>query len=423
MKFIGKLFLLFLIICMIQKPEFIFIPHSNNMFFGFIGFLVYSIDKEAKQRISQDCNISFTPFLQAYFPVLVIAIFSVLINFSLDLQYVKYLLTIFCAFYASYLIARLSYFIYNSFNIYIFLKYLIFAELIYLLISFLMFCDTSLYQTFTSIIKMDDIMQDAFERTQGFRIQGFGASFFAAGLLNGYFLIILSIYLSFFDCSTKNQIIIYFVFFITFIIGMMMARTTLVGAALAFGIIFLSSSNKIFKLLKTISIILCIIGILLFVISKIAVGFEEEFELLTKFAFEMFINYFEGNSMTTTSSEKMMDMYNIVPQDLKSWIIGDAKWSAQDGYYKNVDIGYLRNIWYFGVIGLLFLVRYYYRTLYVIFVRNRIFGKYSILVVYVFMAYVLILNAKGPADLFFYVIPFYFCCKPLKYDLYDSNKI
>ena len=190
---------------------------------------------------------------------------------------------------------------------------------------------------------------------------------------------------------------------------MMMARTALVGAGIGIAIIGLNLVKDPKAMIKTILLILLVIAAILFALFKLSEEFAAQLQTLFEFAFEMFFNLSESGSMSTGSTDTLMTMYEAIPYTFKSWVIGDAKWDTAVGYYKQTDVGYLRNIWYFGIVGMAALIYYYYKTLKIIFIdRNTGFAKPR-LVLLILMTYVLVLNLKGPADLFFYVIPFYFC--------------
>ena len=180
---------------MIQKPEFFFVPSSNNTFFGMVGFMFFLFGHEDRRRILSNMNIWGTPWVQAIFPFVLCAVTAIMVNVSFDLRYVKYVITLFFAFWASYLIAVASYRAYGRFDLGILVKYLLMAELIYLGISVMMFFSSSFSTLALSMLKMDAIMLDAVERTSGFRILGFGATFFTSGIMNGFILIILALYM------------------------------------------------------------------------------------------------------------------------------------------------------------------------------------------------------------------------------------
>lgn len=408
-NFIYKCILLFLVLCMIQKPEFFFVPSSNNTFFGMVGFMFFLFGHEDRRRILSNMNIWGTPWVQAIFPFVLCAVTAIMVNVSFDLRYVKYVITLFFAFWASYLIAVVSYRAYGKFDLGILVKYLLMAELIYMGISVMMFFSSSFSTLALSMLKMDAIMLDAVERTSGFRILGFGATFFTSGIMNGFILIILALYMVQNKFSTVKTACLYTLYILITVIGMMMARTALVGAGIGIAIIGLNLVKDPKAMIKTILLILLVIAAILFALFKLSEEFAAQLQTLFEFAFEMFFNLSESGSMSTGSTDTLMTMYEAIPYTFKSWVIGDAKWDTAVGYYKQTDVGYLRNIWYFGIVGMAALIYYYYKTLKIIFIdRNTGFAKPR-LVLLILMTYVLVLNLKGPADLFFYVIPFYFC--------------
>lgn len=394
---------------MMQKPELIFIPQSNNTFFGAIGLLTFLFGHTDRRRILSHIDIRGKDFVRIYFPVALVAVVAIVVNFSFDLKYLKYIITIFFAFWASYLIAVVSYRAYGRYDIKIFIKYLLIAQMIYMAISVMMFFSPPFSALMTSLQKMDDIMMAAYERTGELRIVGFGANFFTSGILNGYILILLAFYIVSNEFSYKKLMLLYLLYVLITVVGMMMARTALVGSAIGLAIIGLHLVKDPKALLKTIMMIVLVIIAILFILVRFFSDFATQLETLFSFAFEMFFNLSESGSLSTGSTDTLMTMWDVIPNTFKSWVIGDARWDTATGYYKGTDVGYLRNIWYFGIVGMAALTYYYYKTLKIIFVdRNPGFANPRFLCLVLF-AYVMILNAKGPADLFFYVIPLYFC--------------
>ena len=83
-----------------------------------------------------------------------------------------------------------------------------------------------------------------------------------------------------------------------------------------------------------------------------------------RFAFEGFFSLVEKGKWEVGSNETLRNMY-VYPENIKTWIIGDGYFSnprsietytgetTRYGYYMGTDVGYLRFIFYFGVIGLI----------------------------------------------------------------------
>ena len=90
---------------------------------------------------------------------------------------------------------------------------------------------------------------------------------------------------------------------------------------------------------------------------------DPEFKKLIRFGFEGFISIFEKGEWYTTSNETLIKMI-VSPDNVKTWLIGDGYFDnpintnpyfigeIRGGFYMGTDIGYLRFIFYFGLLGL-----------------------------------------------------------------------
>ena len=198
----------------------------------------------------------------------------------------------------------------------------------------------------------------------------------------------------------------YFLFI--FVFGMMMARTTIIGALLAFGIIFLPKKEFNFNQIKNNSkFFLYLLFIPFFIILNVFYFFpevKESLELVFKFGFEIFVNYFESNSIESASTNQMKDMF-IWPSSIKTYLIGDGLYTdvINGSYYMQTDIGILRLIYYFGISGLLSYFLFQFNTVRAAYSK---YPKYKTMF-YVIFLYCIILNYKGFTDLFFLNILFF----------------
>lgn len=406
MKLLYKVLLLVLVYLLIYKPEFIFFPSSINTCLGLLGFMSYFFDRITRTAIYNNANISVLNIIKYAIPFTLVAIFSVLLNGTNDFYYVKYILSLVLAYFANYLIAVVSYKCYGTYDIKIFIRYLVFATWIYLLVAFAMSINGSLNNALLSLLKKDENQEAVLELTFGGRLHALGASYFTAGIICGYVFILVS-YNILRNSYTLVQLLYYYVFLVVlFVIGMMLARTTLVGSLIGCSMIVVSLLRSKSKVFKTVIISLIIIGIIIITLGiNVSSDLKNQLQNLSDFAFEMFINYNETGTFSTSSTNHLQTMYDAIPNSDWTWIIGDAQWGTTSEYYKGTDVGYLRSIWYFGLLGLFALIYYYYNVLHEVF-DNRGFHR---TLVYILFLYVLILNGKGSCDLFFYVIPIYFC--------------
>ena len=107
-------------------------------------------------------------------------------------------------------------------------------------------------------------------------------------------------------------------------------------------------------------------GVALGVLIPIAVFYyntSEQFHELMRFGFEGFFSLAETGEWMVASNETLESMI-VFPEDLETWIVGDGYFANQrndinylgdateGGFYMGTDIGYLRFIFYFGLIGL-----------------------------------------------------------------------
>ncbi|WP_447294729.1 hypothetical protein, partial [Acinetobacter baumannii] len=81
------------------------------------------------------------------------------------------------------------------------------------------------------------------------RLVGIGASFFAAGILNSFFLILLAYYINY-SKGKKNYFLLLTLFLIISIVGILFSRTTIIGIVLS--IFFFLNYKNLFKVVLLI---------------------------------------------------------------------------------------------------------------------------------------------------------------------------
>jgi hypothetical protein len=146
----------------------------------------------------------------------------------------------------------------------------------------------------------------------------------------------------------------------------MIARTTYVGCVIGFTYLIIASGIWRFQMKTSMSKMLGILIILLILIIPVCVylyNTDPRFYTLLRFAFEGFFNLFENGEWSLASNEKLKSMI-VFPETLKTWIIGDGYFANPynsdpyyvgeyiEGWYMGTDVGYLRFIFYFGLLGL-----------------------------------------------------------------------
>lgn len=389
----------------IYAVPFVFLPVSTRVLFGIFGFIILTIEV-LQYKINLKLNKQLLYFLVLLFLIPFISLISIGINQANDIEFIKYPISMIAILLASYFVAKVLNRFYRKLDFQNVSLLIVNVILIQSIVAFMMFLIPELRDFLLGIQKLspDDIerMSDFFE----FRILGFGTMFFGAGVISGFGLILIGALLRFYNLNSKQTILLSIKFLFILLIGMMMARTTLIGGLLGLMLIFfpknfkatISMFRKRFLFLFNITIIpLIFVSVLFFVVPKIG----EMLEPLFNFAFEIFINYFEKGSAESASTTQLQHMY-VFPENIKTWIIGDGFWANPygSGYYMQTDVGYLRLIYYFGLIG---LVTYLIVQFFAI---KTIFKNYNLSVIFyrIVFSYLLILNLKGFADL----LPFIF---------------
>ncbi len=190
------------------------------------------------------------------------------------------------------------------------------------------------YNNLSDLSRLDDLKLE--------RIVGVGRSFFASGIINSFILVCLSQIIKY---EKKHIMFWLFIYFMIAIIGMMSSRTTLVGFAIGFLLLFSSFSITQIKILFSGLFLLFIAVVLYIFYGREFLDFQ-----LFKFGFGLFLS--NGDSDANNSFNTLLSMFSKLPESYKTWAIGDNMYNLKSGYYMNTDIGYFRIIFANGLLGL-----------------------------------------------------------------------
>lgn len=200
------------------------------------------------------------------------------------------------------------------------------------------------------------------------RLYGIGASLDVAGTRFSAVLVLIA-YIVTLQKETiyRKYVWVYIVALIIIgVIGNMMSRTTTVGLGLFIFYVFYKSKIYQLKFNSSVAKLLLSLGAILIVVLPFTIYFyniDDDFHNNIRFAFEGFFSLIEKGKWDVHSNEILKNMY-VFPDNFKTWIIGDGyfdnpyygdpfytgiKWG---GFYHGTDVGYLRFIYYFGLVGL-----------------------------------------------------------------------
>ncbi|MES2139006.1 MAG: hypothetical protein V4511_04820 [Bacteroidota bacterium] len=338
-----------------------------------------------------------------------ISILSVLINGTSDFEFIKYMISIILILFACYFITSAIRGEHKDNSFSVLSDLIINVVLIQVILSLLMFLIPSFKITLNNIQLVSDFDKLKLDEAATlYRLSGFGAKFFGAGIVNGYALMLIAAQIKLGELSYKRVIYLSIVFLIILVFGMMMARTTVIGALLAFIIVTFPSGlkiklrlfqKKLFFMVSLVILPLVATIVLFFIFPKFADTLKSAFN----FGFKIFLSNDNGGGDTETLSQ-LKDMY-IWPSSLRTYIIGDGYYTNPTPhplYYMNTDVGYLRLIYYFGLIGMLSYVFLQFSVIRMALEKNAKFKMFF----YMTFVYLLILNFKGFSDLLFLSVLF-----------------
>lgn len=371
---------------------------STRIILGLIGFIyiVFNLYQNLSQgKLLINRRVLYVSL--ALILIFSVSFFSIIYNKTNDYEFIKFSLSMFIGFLSATSIYKIAGYLGIRKDEYTLITCLIIAILLQCSISLAMYFSPYISDTINSVIHMSELSIIKQEALQGLRIIGFSRSYFSAGIYCGMGLLLIAYLIRYYTQDRKQILLLVISYIFIFIVGMMMARTTLIG--MAFSILLLIAPTSIRNLihpskrkLKFLTLLIAIPMMIVHIFLLFFPSFLQKIDPLIQFAFELFFNLIQENSLETRSTNSMLNMYKF-PDNLKTWLIGDAMWSLDGGteYYMHTDIGYSRLLFYFGVLGLVIFIGYQ-----LVLIKMSLNKKLALILL---SLYFLILNLKGFADL------------------------
>lgn len=300
--------------------------------------------------------------------VSLIGVISTTLNATHDYTYATYIVSMWVWLFAAYFVMTVMRHVHGHVSVQLLASYLA-------AVGIFQCCFTLLYEYAPAFTEYIDNarwgIMVVFE-TRG-RLQGFSAALDPAGIRFAAMLVVIGYAcvkcgsLPHADCLRVYYI---FSFFLISVVGSMVARTAGVGAVVA--VMYLAAlsvkslsgraSASESGSLKRIWILALPMLIVFVAYTSYKYNSNDHFRENLRFGFEGFFSLVEKGRWEVSSNEILKNMV-VWPESLKTWLIGDGyiENPAGDpyytgeiikGYYMGTDIGYLRFIFYFGVIGL-----------------------------------------------------------------------
>lgn len=330
--------------------EFDVLPGINTkMILAAVGLLLFGVELIRKRSAVVGKDMLWVTILALWFSIM--SYLSVVYNNTSDMAYATYFISMWVWTGGAYCLIMLLKKVHGRASLQLVFHYLAIVCVAQLIIALVIDSNPSVRLFVDTYVSQDEAFLHEVDR-----LYGIGASFDSAGIRFSCALIGLG-YLITHKPSSFWLWLYWAFFFVIVVVGNMMSRTTTVGVlvSIAYMICYkVQPQATLYKSqLKKAFIWLSAIGVLIICLI-IQYETSPDFQHDIRYAFEGFFNYFETGEWETSSTNRLMSMV-VWPDNTKTWLIGDGFFDNPDGsgFYKHTDVGYLRLIYYSGLIGLL----------------------------------------------------------------------
>lgn len=352
--------------------EFVFLPGINTkMAMAAVGLVLLGV-RMAQSRNAVLNKDFFTLSLWAL-GVSLAGFVAVVYNDTHDYTYVTYAMSMWVWAGAAYVLVELIRKLHGKISVELIAHYLIVVCVLQCILALLIDRIPVFEQAVNSLVSgLGFVELDTLSETE--RLYGIGASLDVAGTRFSAVLVMIAFLVTRIETKKQNVYLLLYILavFIIGVVGNMMSRTTTVGLILFIVYLVYKSRIYVLKISPEVKTVFSWFVGSLFVLIPILIylyHIDMDVKNNLRFAFEGFFSLAEEGRWNVHSNEILKNMY-VFPDNLKTWIIGDGyfanpydldpyyigpKWG---GYYMATDVGYLRFIFYFGVIGL-FIFSYF----------------------------------------------------------------
>lgn len=347
--------------CFYFPFEFTILPgYNTKKILAALGLVVIGFQLLRQRDSRVPSNIFKVSLFAALVSLATLA--SLTYNGTSDTAYARYILSMWVWLSAAYVACVVIKAVHGRINFELVSNYIIFVCLAQCIISQIIDASPAFKNFIDSFISQGQAMLSDMKR-----LYGIGACLDVAGTRFAVALILIACLLISNETMSKQATWVYVISYILIsVLGSIVARTTYVGAAV--GVIYMVLSAKpsnwnVSKRGVDIFWIVCILLVIAVPTFTYLYNVNPQVHKMLRFAFEGFFNLVETGEWSISSNEALKTMI-VFPDNVKTWIIGDGYFSnplgsdpyylgeETGGYYMGTDVGYLRFIFYFGLIGL-----------------------------------------------------------------------
>ena len=374
--------------------------------------------KKGKFKIPKDIVVIFLYSL----PITLFSWVSNVYNNTYDYSFNYYFVSIFVWMGAGYVVVNLMSLVHSGVSARLVANYLIGVCCIQCILALIASYNPAVNEALDGMMASGG---EAFMGDTGERMHGLGCALDVAGGRFAAVLLMIAYLLT--VAKTKFEIYCYIIaFFIIAVIGNMIGRTTTIGVMLSFAYwaydtCFRKSTKKEYIWHFGGLLLLVLIPLIVVLYNTNGVFYQN-----LRFGFEGFFSLVENGKWQTGSNDILKNMV-VFPDNMKTWIIGDGYGAnpANDphyigpsyhGFYMGTDIGYLRFIFFFGLLGMFSMIMILYCYCSLLWTR---FCEYKNMIFMIFVLN-LIIWFKVTSDLL-PVFAIFLCVTKEEHDEYEER--
>lgn len=395
---LSRILLLVLVFYYIY-PQALDVRGSSFIFMsGIIGIIVYILHKIPFKEV-----FHVLLFFGAYIAVCLLTAY---LNHKYDDDFMlSFLKSQMAWFFTAYLIIYFLFKLYKPPTFEILLTYILLAIALQCAITLLMYFNKEANDFFFSLQLQAEIDEAKKEMAGEYRLIGYGAGFFGAGIVAGYGLMLVTYIIMKVKMNVTQFILMALLYTFIFFIGLFSARTTVVGAGLSivvFATLYLFDVQP--QRRQGLVFLVSLVGLLSIGASLCYIYFPD----FTDWAFELFNQAKSGRGFQTNSSNGLYEMF-YAPEDFRTFLIGNGSMK-----FFGSDVGYTR-LWYHS--GLLGIVIYFLFGFYI--VKKTWTKDWTINFIMLMIAVdSMLMNIKGLTDLNMVLYLFFFYFMFYKYYIF-----
>lgn len=349
--------------------EFAILPGVNTkMAMAGLGLVVAGISIARKRSAGLDMD--FVVIILLAVGISMASLLTIAWNGTNDKSFISYYISVLVWLSAAYVVCHVISLVHGKVTVELVCNYLILVCCIQCILALIMDYYPPLRMAVDSMLGGTEAYMG---KAEG-RMYGIGCALDVAGLKFSAVLVMIAWLCVNGSEQVQKYIVLYaLAFIIITVIGNMISRTTTMGDVLAIGYWVLCGlrtgrRNNVYRwnFLQTFGIMALIF------LPAIIVLYNTNYSFYTniRFAFEGFFSLFETGRWQTTSNDILFNHMIVFPDNFTTWLIGDGYAANPEydqyyigesyhGFYKGTDIGYLRYIFYFGLLGLGLFIAYF----------------------------------------------------------------